>query len=147
MLRQTIDVSISIATATILSGPPPKKIVAWLNKLNKKKRSKNNIFPEGIFPFEILFPSKNGGGIEFIPKIVEVEIFLNDGSSVGNTDLSTLKGHLVSLNGRLIERTFRHSEKEVDIKYLSGKKGGRTVGEILFCLSIDELINITPPKK
>ena len=134
MLKKNIEVLIGIQAIAVLFGPLPKEMLAHFSKKSRPQ--------DGVFPFTLMFPSSEGGGIDFMPKIVESKIAISRNSTIGVMS-SKLSGRLVSLDNRTFKKLGdRYLGPQVCIKYLAGTREEKTVGEIVFDRPIDECIGI-----
>lgn len=132
-MQRTIIVEVPVYNAAVISGPDPLQVLDYLSSLSSGAQTMND---NGIFEFQLLFPSKYCGGSGDSPQIVTAKIFI-DGNSIVSSRNSRFSGALCSLDFREYESS--HGPI-VRINYLTGQEGGERVGEIVFEIPIDKLI-------
>lgn len=118
MLKTTVEVSIPIRTAAVINGPSGEEILQYL----QKNRTDDHNSDDGIFQFQLLLPSKAGGGIRDFPVVGDAKVFIN-----GNSSPTYIEGTLVSLGDAVFEeKPGRHTGPMIRVRYIESLR----VGEI-----------------
>lgn len=134
MLKRTIEVSIPLKHAVVLVSPDPNIVLSYFQNLGRRKDHS-----DGLFDFQLLFPSKKNGGVTDSMEVLDAKVFISGNSSIGQTT-SRFEGVLHSLGDAILGA---ESGPLVWIDILAGRQGGKCVGECMFDTTIDMLFSYT----